>query len=153
MSYHYMYNYTPKPYYARRRSYVVNGETLDTLTTRYTWQRAMRKCEGPRGGKAYKPFYRNVYYAGGVFYKACNVQGADGKYFNSLEPITGTITEIPISNRQSKKNAPIPEASIVLEEGRPVRVLLEGVPCEVMAYWPMFAQLLGLEDLEAVAAA
>jgi hypothetical protein len=154
MSYHYTYAYEPKPYYARRRAYTLaSGEVADTLTTRYTWQRAMRPCEGPRGGKAYRPFYRNVYYFAGRFYKACNLEVKPGEYVNSLAPITGTISEIPTSNRHTKKNAAIPEAVIYCEDGAPVRVTIDGETYEVHGYdWPMMAEMLGLETCEALAA-
>ena len=143
----YVYPFEPKPYYARRRPYEVDGEIISTLTTRYSYERAMRPCEGPRGGKAYRPFYRNVYYYDGRFYKACNRTHDDGTYYNSLEPITGNISEIPASNRNSKKNAPVPVASIACDGGVPISIVLDG---EEMALrpsdWTFCAQLLGLEE-------
>lgn len=154
MSYHYTYAYEPKPYYARRRAYTLaSGEVADTLTTRYTWQKAMRPCEGPRGGKAYAPFYRNVYYYDGRFYRACNLEVKPGEYVNSIAPITGTISEIPTSNRTTKKNAPVPVASIRCEDGAPVSVTIDGEVYQVHAYdWPMMAEMLGLETATKIAA-
>lgn len=150
----YVYAYDRKPYYARVRSYEMpDGTIARALTTRYTYEQAMRPCEGPRGGKAYKPFYRNVYYLEGQFYKACNLQREDGSYFNSLAPITGGIFEIPTSNRESKKNAPVPVAAIMCDNGYPRHISMDGEEMEISpSAWAYCAELLGLENRDALAA-
>jgi hypothetical protein len=150
----YVYAYEKKPYYARIRSYEMpDGTTARALTTRYTYEQAMRSCKGPRGGKAYRPFYRNVYYYDGKFYRAANMQHADGSYYNTLAPITGGIYEIPTSNRSSKKNAGVPVASIICENGTPKHIMLEGVEMPMSANaWAYCAELLGLETPDEIAA-
>ena len=150
----YVYAYKKRPYYARIRAYEMpDGTTARALTTRYSHEQAMRSCKGPRGGKAYEPFYRNVYYFEGKFYKACNLQREDGSYYNSLAPISGWISEIPTSNRESKKNADIPVASIFCVDGAPRAIVLDGEELEMSpAAWAYCAELLGLEARETLAA-
>ena len=144
----YTYAYERKPYYARHRSYVMpDGSILETLTTRYTFgKQAMRNTTGPRGGKAYKPYYHCVYYANGCFYRAANLEIAPGEWINTLEPISGLLYEIPTSNRDSKANANIPVASIHCENGTPRSIVIDGdeMPLTSNA-WPMCEELLGLD--------
>ena len=130
-----------------------DGTTARALTTRYTYEQAMRSCKGPRGGQAYKPFYRNVYYYEGKFYKAANYQREDGTYYNSLAPITGGIYEIPTSNRTSKRNASVPVASIICVDGIARYITMDGEEMALDAgSWTYAAELLGLENREALTA-
>lgn len=86
-------------YYARFRTLpTADGAEVRALTTRYTYE-MFRKPAGvdPRTGtRLYRIQYRNVYYAGGLFYKSANIptrfdDGIPGDFINTLVPYSGRI--------------------------------------------------------------
>lgn len=116
-------------FYARFRTLrTASGDPLQVQTTRYTWQIAKRPVTGPRGGRNYQEFARTVYYAGGVFYRARNYQDAQGRWYNGLEPVTGTIWDAHPLYTQQRGDAP--SVSIRCSDGQPV------MACDAEAcYW------------------
>lgn len=150
MSRRYVYPYKKRAYYARHRTYEMDdGQMVVALTTRYTWKRALRPCEGPRGGRAYKPFYRNVYYYEGRFYRSCTVPRDEEmhEWYATLMPVTGWIQEIPASNRDTRKNSSIPVVDLYIDNGVPTRIRMEDSDTMELSPsdWPFCAELLGLE--------
>lgn len=66
MSKRHVYEAKRKTYYARHRSLplMVDGSIypeVDGLITRYSHKSGLKTCAGPRGGKAYRKFWRDTY--------------------------------------------------------------------------------------------
>lgn len=121
-----MYTYLHKhDGYSRRhenRLYNADGtQAPQMLITRYTyaytWQ--TNGVYGPRGGKARKQRKKNVFYLGGIFYRAKNVQLEDGRRLNSYETFDATIWDC---YENSSKRQGVPIVSIEIVEGVPVSV-------------------------------
>jgi len=116
----YTYYYQDKGYSRKHRAYEMeDGQTMEVLVTRYTYQMFFKPAQGPRGGRARKQCARSVYYKAGVFYRACNVQREDGTYYNSIKPYEGTMWDChpTASERQG-----VPVVTIECIEGIPVSV-------------------------------
>ena len=86
--------YEEKRHYNRHRPFLMeDGETRKVMTTRYTYEMAVRtsRRKGPLGGKRYERFARYTYYHEGVFYRNANVPTAEGGFVNCLVPISGLV--------------------------------------------------------------
>ena len=123
----------------KRCGYMKDG----MLVTWYTYEFGLRRTEGPRGGKAYAKFARNVLYFEGRFYRAKSNRNKDrkGPMF-TYEPITGTIW--PAFPGYMKRNG-IPSATIEVLEGRPVACSIDGVRYDCTAEWPAIESYLGFD--------
>jgi hypothetical protein len=106
-----------KKYFRYRKVLFGDGTSGHALETRYTYQRARRPVCGPRGGRAYQIFYRQAYYADGIFYRMANHRDERGAWRNILVPIDGRLWDAyPI---QTKREG-MPSISIQCGDGRPV---------------------------------
>lgn len=137
------YHYHAPRYYARHRAYQMpDGSTLDALTTRYTFAMFYKPAKGPRGGKARKECARSIYYARGKFWRACNVKGDDGAYYNSVAPFSGTMWDVHAA--QSEEQG-VPVVRITCVDGNPVTIEMDGEKFDAADEWETFEAVLQLD--------
>lgn len=106
-----------KKYFRFRKVIFEDGTSGHALETRYTYQQARHPVCGPRGGRAYQLFYRQAYYADGVFYRMANRRDDGGAWRNVLVPIDGPLWDAyPIQTERES----LPSISIQCSDGRPV---------------------------------
>lgn len=119
-------------YYKRHRPLLatIDGQeqTVSMITTRYSYgQPGRRPAKGPRGGKAYREFWRNVYYFKGTFYTMRNCYDGDANLENGRDEFTwvavplsrGVIFDVHEEQTLEQGKA-LPVESITLDEdGRP----------------------------------
>lgn len=112
-------------YYARFRALEdAEGNTIDALTTNFSYDVGMRPCAGPRGGKAYQEFHRPAYYASGTFYRIESVNygtNDDPDYRNIFTPIKCAV--LTLINKDQAEESGIPRGTrIEITNGMPTRV-------------------------------
>ena len=119
-------------YYARHRELeaVSGGEIgakVDAIVTRYAYREGLRKCEGPRGGKAYQTFYRDVYYSAATleWYDVKRVEVAPHVWRCVFVPIKSATLRDVHQGQTAEQGLPV--ASIVIEDGHAVRITAGGV--------------------------
>lgn len=81
----YIYPATTPKYYPKQRT--VGGERGTLLP--YTSGDFLKPCKGPRGGKAYKRCYRQLWWAGGKVCKIARVLDERGEWHHMFKPFTG----------------------------------------------------------------
>lgn len=78
------------PFYARRKSFrMLDGETVTATLTPLTSGTFLKPCKGPRGGRAYKTCYRQLWDINGVICSAAKQEFAPNDYGYTLKPYTG----------------------------------------------------------------
>jgi hypothetical protein len=116
-------------YYARHREleHIVSGATVDAIVTRYAYREGLRRVVGPRGGKAYQTFYRDVYYSAATleWYDVRRVEVAPHVWRCMYAPIK-SATLHDVHQGQSVEQG-VPVASISIEDGHAVRIVACGV--------------------------
>lgn len=81
----------PATFYARRKDFkTINGETLHATLSPLTSGTFLKPCKGPRGGRAYKTCYRQLWIVDGALYRAIKTEFAPGEYGYTLAPFSGS---------------------------------------------------------------
>ena len=124
------------------------GHYKGMLHTWYTYQIALRNAKGPRGGAWVQEFARHVYYKDGRFYMLKTHKSiertATRDTYATMEPISGPIWTVH-PKYQARYN--LPDAEIVLSDGVPVIVKVDGNEFEITPdEWPMVEGYLGLDE-------
>ena len=118
---------TGRPVFSQRHRTMQteDGHEVRATITRYSWGWGYRPTSGPRGGRWYQRFPRQVYYADGRFWKTRTraLDQAGTEFDTVLVPVTGTVTDAHPAHSKARG---IPVVTITCDHGYPLHVDTEG---------------------------
>lgn len=88
----YVYPATTSKFVRRHKTLMFEDMTeCRAELTPYTYAEFMKPCTGPRGGKAYKRCYRDVWCVDGILYRLAKGRTEDGEWYRYLAPLSGNV--------------------------------------------------------------
>lgn len=78
-------------FYARLKTFkTIDGDDMTATLTPLTSGTFLKPCKGPRGGRAYKTCYRQLWMRDGKLYRAAKTEFAPNDWGYTLIPFSGT---------------------------------------------------------------